>query len=231
MTHTGHRFNPAPGWPTPEPGWTPPEGWTPPADWPPAPAGWQLWNPQKKSHRTLIVLCVVGVLAAVGAVAAVSTATPSTTAAVPDYSQTAAVEPSPPPADTTPAAFGDSPGWVYNDGLAVSVLSVRRYRIGPYAAGMQPGEVGVKVAVRITNRTAEAFDLAVVQVTVKAGPDGTQASSVYDEGMNDFTGTVAVGHSATATYAFGVLPGGLPLVDVEVTPSFTYTPVTFEGAV
>ena len=31
------RFNPAPGWPAPPPGWSPPEGWQPEPDWPPAP--------------------------------------------------------------------------------------------------------------------------------------------------------------------------------------------------
>lgn len=37
------RFNPAPGWPAPPPGWSPPEGWQPEPDWPPAPEGWEFW--------------------------------------------------------------------------------------------------------------------------------------------------------------------------------------------
>ncbi len=37
------RFNPAPGWPAPPPGWTPPEGWVPDPSWPAAPPGWQFW--------------------------------------------------------------------------------------------------------------------------------------------------------------------------------------------
>ena len=37
------RFNPAPGWPTPPPGWVPPAGWTRPPDWPRTPAGWPFW--------------------------------------------------------------------------------------------------------------------------------------------------------------------------------------------
>jgi hypothetical protein len=37
------RFNPPPGWPAPQPGWTPPPGWQPDPSWPQAPAGWQFW--------------------------------------------------------------------------------------------------------------------------------------------------------------------------------------------
>lgn len=40
---SGLRFNPAPGWPEPPPGWTPPPGWQPAPDWPAPPTGWQFW--------------------------------------------------------------------------------------------------------------------------------------------------------------------------------------------
>lgn len=43
MTGSARRFNPAPGWPVPPPGWTPPDGWTPDPSWPPPPDGWELW--------------------------------------------------------------------------------------------------------------------------------------------------------------------------------------------
>ncbi len=39
----GRRFNPAPGWPPPPPGFVPPAHWQPDPSWPPAPPGWQLW--------------------------------------------------------------------------------------------------------------------------------------------------------------------------------------------
>jgi hypothetical protein len=39
----GRRFNPAPGWPPPPPGFVPPPHWQPDPAWPPAPPGWQLW--------------------------------------------------------------------------------------------------------------------------------------------------------------------------------------------
>ena len=39
----GRRFNPAPGWPAPPPGFVPPPHWQPDPSWPPAPPGWQVW--------------------------------------------------------------------------------------------------------------------------------------------------------------------------------------------
>src|SRR5215813_3949896 len=39
----GQRFNPAPGWPSPPPGFVPPPHWQPDPSWPAAPAGWQIW--------------------------------------------------------------------------------------------------------------------------------------------------------------------------------------------
>src|SRR5690242_9573489 len=39
----GRRFNPAPGWPPPPPGFVPPPHWQPDPSWPPAPPGWQIW--------------------------------------------------------------------------------------------------------------------------------------------------------------------------------------------
>lgn len=36
-------FNPPPGWPKPEEGWTPPPGWKPDPSWPAPPQGWDFW--------------------------------------------------------------------------------------------------------------------------------------------------------------------------------------------
>lgn len=36
-------FNPPPGWPKPEEGWTPPPGWKPDPSWPEPPKGWDFW--------------------------------------------------------------------------------------------------------------------------------------------------------------------------------------------
>ena len=36
-------FNPPPGWPKPEEGWSPPPGWKPDPSWPEPPQGWDFW--------------------------------------------------------------------------------------------------------------------------------------------------------------------------------------------
>lgn len=36
-------FNPPPGWPKPEEGWSPPPGWKPDPSWPEPPQGWDYW--------------------------------------------------------------------------------------------------------------------------------------------------------------------------------------------
>ena len=50
----GRRFNPAPGWPQPPPGFVPPPHWQPDPSWPPAPAGWQLWVDDNASDPATI---------------------------------------------------------------------------------------------------------------------------------------------------------------------------------
>lgn len=70
------RYNPAPGWPTPPPGWQPPPGWKPDPSWPAPPVGWQVWietNPQPsaspKRSRGLFgaAATLLGLLLAFGA--------------------------------------------------------------------------------------------------------------------------------------------------------------------
>lgn len=76
---SGQRFNPPPGWPAADPGWTPPPGWQPPTDWPPAPPGWQWYVPIKRRswvgrHKVLTGLAAAVVLIVVlGAIGAAGT--------------------------------------------------------------------------------------------------------------------------------------------------------------
>jgi hypothetical protein len=46
--------NPAPGWPSPPPGWTPPLNWQPDPTWPTAPKNWQLLLGYKSNYRLLV---------------------------------------------------------------------------------------------------------------------------------------------------------------------------------
>ncbi len=45
-------FNPPPGWPKPEEGWTPPPGWKPNPEWPDAPEGWNFFIERNDEDET-----------------------------------------------------------------------------------------------------------------------------------------------------------------------------------
>jgi flagellar basal body-associated protein FliL len=128
-------------------------------------------------------------------------------------------------------AFGASVEW--KDHLQAVVLSAAKFTPSATAAGTHSGEVGVKVTVKITNNSAKQLDLALTDVKLKSGPNGTQADSIIDLENNielGFSGAVAPGHAATAVYAFSVPPANLGKLDVEVAPGFDYDSGIFEGA-
>jgi hypothetical protein len=123
-------------------------------------------------------------------------------------------------------------GFTYNDGLTVQVLSAKRYTIPAINAGAKPGDIGVLVTVKITNGSTEVFDLSLAGVKLKAGPDGLEAESVYDDVAGDgFSGSVAPRRNASATFGFAVPKGSLPLVNIEVQPSWDHDASIFEGRV
>jgi hypothetical protein len=55
------RYNPAPGWPVPPPGWQPPANFTPDPAWGPAPEGWQVWVPVTPPAYTTAAVLPTGV--------------------------------------------------------------------------------------------------------------------------------------------------------------------------
>jgi hypothetical protein len=129
------------------------------------------------------------------------------------------------------ARIGDE-GITYEDGLTVQVLSAKRYTIPEINSGVQPGDVGVLVTVRITNGAPGVVDLTDCIVTLKAGPDGLEAEQVFDDVAGDgFDSRVAPGRKATATLGFAVPKANLPLVNIEVAPAFDYEASIFEGKV
>jgi hypothetical protein len=130
--------------------------------------------------------------------------------------------------------FGPDHSVKWNDHVEASVLSVQRFTPSSTAAGTHPGQVGIKVTVKITNNSAKQFDLTLATVKVKTGANGTQADSIFDSVNNlglGFEGSIAPGHSATATYGFSVPAGDLSKVDVDVAPGFDYDAGIFEGSV
>ena len=118
-------------------------------------------------------------------------------------------ESSTPEASDQVAAIGGTEGFTYEDGLEVYVPKVTQFHLSDTAAGGDPGQVGLKVQVRVINGTSQAVDLSMTIVNLAAGSVGSQAKSVFDSehGVEGgFTGKVASGRSAQAVYGFAVNP-------------------------
>jgi hypothetical protein len=124
--------------------------------------------------------------------------------------------------------------FTYDDGLTVAVVSATKFAKSETAAGGQPGEVGVKVTVKVTNKSKQVVDLDLLNVGLKAGADGLEAEKIFDSERGiggGLEGSVAPGRSASGVYGFSVLPANLSTITVEVTPSFDHEASLFEGAV
>jgi hypothetical protein len=149
----------------------------------------------------------------------------------PDTAVTTQAAPEPSPTEDSVAHFGRNHGMRWTDGgIEASVLTVALFKPTEWNSGYVRGQKAIKFQVRITNTGTESFDLSLVQVDLKAGPDGVQCAQIYDEGLSDFTGSVTPKHSASAWYGFSV-PAVLASgdLDLEVTPSFDFATATLEG--
>lgn len=133
------------------------------------------------------------------------------------------------PGDTV-AKVGKT-GHTYEDGLKIAILSLKQIRRDPYAAGGKRGQPVVAFRVRITNGTDTKFDPGLATVNLKAGSDGTEAEAVFQDGVDgSFTGSIAPGRSATATFAFAVDKADLGQLDISAAPGFDYDDALFTGS-
>jgi hypothetical protein len=145
-----------------------------------------------------------------------------------DYGEPAPAEEPPGEADVVP--IGDPAGVEFEDGLAVQVVSVKRFRISEVAAGGQPGDVGALVTVKVTNGSAASVDISATELVVRAGTDQIECEQVFDEGVGDgFTGPLPAGKSASATFGYAIPTTALGPVSVGVTPAYDYESANFEG--
>ncbi len=142
-----------------------------------------------------------------------------------------AAVPSEAPAESTVATIGANEGFTYDDGLKIQVLSAVRFRPSQYAAGHKPGNAAVKFVVRITNGSKEVVDLSLASVRLRAGANGLEAESIFDDAIGGFDGSVAPGRNASTTFGFSVPPSDMGLMNIEVSPSFSHEPSIFEGTV
>ena len=205
----------------------------------------------KRSRVKLIVGLVIGGLVALFAIVVVATAggdggggvatNPAVTAApnpMPPISSdqanansSAASTPTTDPSSDTgssssPAKIGDTV--TYEDGIAVTVVSVKRVSFSDVSYGSRG--TGVAVVVKVTNGDAETLDLMMTDVALTYGADGQESEQVFDsaKGIDSFDTKLAHGRSATAKYGFGV-PRGVSAVSVQVTPDWSSETAIFEG--
>ena len=199
-------------------------------------------------RRNLRLLAVGGVLLlaalGVGAVLIVNGRHPAEKAAagpapITTSAERAAVTTSAAPAPETTAATTSPAGGAevikigttefaeYADGLRVRVTSVRRTTFSDLSSTPGPGVI---TTIKITNGSKARVDLALVDVVLRYGADGIEADSVFDDNVHEFSGGLAPGRTATATYGFSV-PRNQPDITVEVAPGFDYDSSTFEGRV
>lgn len=222
-----------PGYPTSGSGGYPPPTYGYPQSAPPVPP-----QPPKKNYLPLIIALIVGIVViGCGGTVAVLAIVGSKPSASPTGH---------PPAgggggtgggaakNSTPVPFGADHSFTWNNQIVASVISVQRFTPSSTAAGTHPGQVGIKVTVKLTNNSSQQLDLTLADVHVKSGANGTQADGIFDSENNlglGFEGSIAPGRSATADYGFSVPPGDLGNIDIEVSPGFDYDDGIFEGAV
>src|SRR5262249_33907669 len=153
---------------------------------------------------------------------------PVTTSAAPAPETTA---PATTAATTSPAdaaeviKIGTTEYAEYSDGLRVQVTSVRRTTFSYVSTAPGPGVIAT---IRITNGPPARVDLEFVDVTLRYGADGVEAGFVVDDTVHEFSGSLARGRTATATYGFSV-PRNQRAVTVEVAPDLDSVGSTFEG--
>lgn len=129
--------------------------------------------------------------------------------------------------------IGEGEWFTYADGIQVQVTSAERYNIGQYAAGGQPGDIGVIVTVVMNNGSDGVFDTGQSDVGLSFGSDGVDADTVFDSSHNlgsGFEGSIVPGRKKTARYAFAVAgKNNLSNLIVEIEPSWDHDSSFFQG--
>ena len=132
-----------------------------------------------------------------------------------------------PDGDTGPVKIGQT--FTYEDGLKVSVVSAKKDTAGQDPFEGSPGDPTAIITIKITNGTAKKFGAGDVWVDVEYGDPREPAADLYDS--NGFVGTISSGRSKMAKYEFLVEDKkGLNDLEIEITPSWDYDSVIFEGA-
>ncbi|MCA0295775.1 MAG: DUF4352 domain-containing protein [Actinobacteria bacterium] len=127
------------------------------------------------------------------------------------------------PADTTSTVK-------YPDGVALKVKDVAFGKETDKGPGAFPGRQYAVLTLSITNGSKRALSLDTVVVTV-LDKDGKDVSPVYVQKakVQDFSGTLKLGATATAKYAFAVPKSSRSKVTVVVDFDGVHTSAVFRG--
>jgi hypothetical protein len=130
------------------------------------------------------------------------------------------------------AAVGQT--WVYENGLHVTINSLKRTKITQYVRSEYPDMDGVLISITIENGSDDVFDTSALTTDVQYGTDGTIADQVFDSANNKnadgFTGTVRTGKKITATVEFAI-PKKTTDIDIAISPDFNTDAAQFTGRV
>jgi len=125
----------------------------------------------------------------------------------------AASQPADEPSETEPAdPSGTVTGsfkqkLVYPDGVAVEVTRIKHAKLSESGVGDKGQVAGDPIqvlSIRVTNGSKAAVQVDAASGTMTYGPDGDEASTVFDTGINGMSGKVLPGKAKTGTYGFAV---------------------------
>ncbi len=113
--------------------------------------------------------------------------------------------------------------------VTASIVKIEKTESDGRGAGEIDGPA-LAVTVELTNNSAEAIDLSTSGVTMALGADMIPASPLPTQSKSDpFSGTLASGKKATATYVFLVREGSPAELRIEVTHGGTNPLIVFTG--
>lgn len=174
---------------------------------------------------------VSGGVALVGAVLVLGVSGCSSPAAAPGA---AAVKAAPSPSKPAPLIAAFPATLTFPEGVAVTVVSAARYKMSRDAQLGWESKVGIKVVVRVANRSAAPLNTEKVDVRLRtAAAAGVDAFPIVDsvDKIGSFVGSVAPGGSASATFGFAVEPTELGRMAIHVDVPGSPDTALFEGSV
>jgi hypothetical protein len=118
----------------------------------------------------------------------------------------------------------------FPDGVTLSITKASPGTEQAEGPGSFRGRHYTAFALALTNGSQQPIDLTGVVVTTTYGSPPRIASPVYDDAAAaDFSGTVAPGGTASATYEFALPPGQAKNATMTVDFDEAHAPATFTG--